>query len=98
MNLKQFIEEKLEEVDKVFFPLEYMLGDLWRDYVYNFKKKIKQFISQSIQQAVEDHWKEIQPDIKEHICRFNDGECICGCYKKAQDDFNYNHNKFISGE
>ena len=38
----------------------------------------------------------ITPDIKNHICRFNDGNCVCECYKSGQDEFKSNIKEILN--
>lgn len=30
--------------------------------------------------------EKILPKTKDHICRFNDGDCVCDCYVEARKD------------
>lgn len=49
-------------------------------------EKIKYFISSLLISEREKVIKEIEvklPKLREHLCRFNDGDCECDCYKKC---------------
>jgi len=39
--------------------------------------------------------KQAKPNIKNHACRFNDGKCVCDCYKLGQDDYQSSIEKLI---
>lgn len=56
-----------------------------------------QFSDDYINTVVDQALKEIEkamdvvkPNIKDHICRFNDGNCVCECYKAGQDEYQSN--------
>lgn len=42
--------------------------------------------------------KSAKPDIDEHPCRFNDGECVCDCYKSSQDEYEQNLINLFGGK
>ena len=39
--------------------------------------------------------EELVPDIENHYCRFNDGECVCDCFKEAIDKINKNLERLV---
>ena len=49
-------------------------------------EKIKSFISKLLSQTEQEVKNKILkslPKITTHICRFNDGDCVCRCYESA---------------
>lgn len=40
-------------------------------------------IKQELVELCRDYAMSCKPDIKEHTCRMNDGECVCECYNTA---------------
>lgn len=44
-----------------------------------YKKEIRQTLLTEL-------LEELEGLLENHICRFNDGECECDCYKEAQSD------------
>jgi len=51
------------------------------------------YVDTQVDQALKDISELIdnaKPDIKNHVCRFNDGDCVCDCYKSGQDKYQSN--------
>jgi len=55
-------------------------------------------IVDSSTKEIKDILDSSKPDIKNHACRFNDGKCVCDCYKLGQDDYKSNIEKVIGYE
>lgn len=54
---------------------------------------IKSFLLQSLSSIRQEALKEVMnglPKGKDHICRFNDGDCECSCYWKCLDEITKN--------
>lgn len=41
-----------------------------------------------MKQQIENIIKKNLPKIQEHICGFNDGECVCNCFQEALSQIN----------
>ena len=68
-----------------------------KPFVVSEAKDLKEFISQLLIKERQKAVEEIDNiDIKEHACRFNDGECNCDCYVAGIEAVKQNAKKFIN--
>lgn len=63
--------------------------------LYDLLQRIKKAETEAdevaiLREAIEQLIKDCKPNIKLHACRFNDGDCVCDCYRAGQDVYQSN--------
>jgi len=59
-----------------------MISEYFDECNLSAHKEIEKFIFETI---IPEVLNSVMPEIEEHICRFNDGECKCECFVKFEE-------------
>lgn len=82
-------EEKIKDILERFnvysMELETSILDKLESYLINFEKNKQKALDLQKQQMIEKGEGLI--NTKDHICRFNDGDCNCDCFNAGVTDY-----------